>query len=60
MENNQKKYVFEGEEIFVDASLTAAQVRDIWSEVYAGISNAEIQENDDGSITFRRTGGTKG
>jgi hypothetical protein len=28
--------------------------------VYAGVANAEIYENEDNSVTFRRTGGTKG
>ncbi len=58
--DNQRKYIYEGEEIFVDASLTPQQVREVWSEVYAGVANAEIYENDDNSVTFRRTGGTKG
>ena len=58
--SNEKKYIFEGEEIFVDGNFTAQQVREIWSEVYAGIANAEIRENEDGSVTFFRSGGTKG
>ena len=58
--SDDRKYIFEGEEIFVSADLTPQEVREVWSEVYAGIASAEIRENDDGSITFFRSGGTKG
>jgi PRTRC genetic system protein C len=57
---NERKYLYEGEEILVSSEYTPVQVREIWSEVYAGIANAEIRENDDGSVTFVKTGGTKG
>ncbi len=58
--SDERKYIYEGEEIFVSSEYTPTQVREIWSTVYAGVASAEIRENEDGSVTFVKTGGTKG
>jgi PRTRC genetic system protein C len=57
---NTRKYYFGNEPILVDANLTPEQVRSAWGDIHPDVLNASIHENADGSITFRRSGGTKG
>ena len=57
---NTRKYYFGDEQILVDANLTPEQVRSAWGEIYPDVLNANAHENADGSIAFRRSGGTKG
>lgn len=53
-------YRFGDDTIDAPADMSPEEVREVWSEVHAGLQNAEMIENDDGSVTFRQRGGSKG
>lgn len=53
-------YRFGDDSIDAPADMNIQEVREIWSEVHSGLENAEAIENDDGSVTFRQRGGSKG
>lgn len=56
-----RKYWFGDLEIDAPADMPAEEVRSVWASTgHPALENAEIVENDDGSVSFHLRGGTKG
>ena len=53
-------YRFGDEEIEAPAELSPEDVRSTWAQVHPALENADVLEEEDGSVTFRQRGGTKG
>ena len=53
-------YRFGDEEITVEDNLTPEEVRSVWMNVHPTLENAEIVENEDGTVSFETSVGTKG
>lgn len=60
MATGERIYRFGDEEITAPTDMSAEEVRSVWSGVHPALENAEIVENEDGSVTFRQRGGSKG
>jgi len=58
--NNNRTYRFAGQEIEAPVNLTPDVVQKAWADVFPGLENASIQENEDGSVDFITRAGTKG
>ena len=51
---------FGDEEIDAPSDMSPEEVRNTWAQVHPALENADTVENDDGSVTFRQRGGSKG
>ena len=60
MNTETRTYCYLEDEIDAPADLSPAEVREIWAKVHPALENAEYFENDDGSVEFRVSAGTKG
>lgn len=60
MATGERIYRFGDEEITAPTDLSAEEVRSTWASVHPALENSEIVEGEDGSVTFRQVGGTKG
>lgn len=60
MDSETRTYRFGGEEIEAPASLDPETVKMAWSEVFPGLENAQIEEQEDGSVNFAVRAGSKG
>ena len=60
MSEGTRIYRFGGREVVADASLSPEAVRQAWSQVFAALENASIEEREDGSVDFVTRAGTKG
>lgn len=56
----ERTYRFGDETITAPEDLSADEVRTVWESVHPALANAEVQEEEDGSVTFRVRAGTKG
>lgn len=60
MDTNTRTYRFGGEEVEAPASMEPESVRQAWADVFPGLENASIEEQEDGSVNFVVRAGTKG
>jgi len=61
MDTGERIYRFGDDEITAPVDMSAEEVRSVWASAgHPALENAEIVENDDGSVTFHLRGGTKG
>lgn len=60
MATGERIFRFGDEEITAPAEMSAEEVRSTWATFHPALENSDIVEEDDGSITFRQRGGTKG
>lgn len=56
----ERTYVFGEETITAPIDMTPEQVKSVWMNVHPQLENADIVENDDGSVSFNVHAGTKG
>ena len=57
---SERLYNFGEEVIRAPAEMAPEDVRATWAAVYPALMNAELVENEDGSVSFHQRGGTKG
>ena len=57
---DERTFRFGDETITASVDLSPDEVRSVWESVHPALANAEVQEEDDGSVTFRVRAGTKG
>jgi PRTRC genetic system protein C len=56
----ERTFRFGDEVITAPVDLSPDEVRSVWEAVHPALANAEIQEEEDGSVSFRVRAGTKG
>ena len=56
----ERTYKFGDETITAPEDLSVEQVRGIWERVHPQLANAEFAEEEDGSVRFSVSAGTKG
>lgn len=60
MATGERVYRFGDEEITAPTDMSPEEVRSVWAGVHPALENAEIVEEEDGSVSFRQRGGSKG